>query len=132
MIYTVLEVAIAALIVMGGLFGLVGSWGMLRLRDSLQRLHAPTKATTIGVGTALIASNVELFILQGGFAWEEFIITTFLFLTAPLSAVMLAKVHLWQNTSSMPVPPPVGGGSWGVWAKGETAGEAVSQVKDAG
>lgn len=130
MMYTLLEVAIAAMIVIGGLFGLVGSWGMLRLRDSLQRLHAPTKATTIGVGTALLASNVELFILNGRFAWEEATITTFLLLTAPLSAVMLAKVHLWQNTSTMAVPPPVGGGSWGIWAKGETAGEAVSRVQD--
>jgi len=124
--YTLLELVIAGLIVMGGLFGLVGSWGMLRLRDSMQRLHAPTKATTIGVGTALIASNAELFILEGRFAWEEFTITAFLFLTAPLSAMMLAKVHLWQNTSSLSVPKPMGGDSWGVWAKGQTAGEAAA------
>lgn len=129
MIYTLLELVIAALIVIGGLFGLVGSWGMLRLRDSLQRLHAPTKATTIGVGTALIASNTEMFILEGHFAWEEVTITTFLFLTAPLSAIMLAKVHLWQNTSTLSTPKPLGGDSWGIWAKGETAGEAASNER---
>ena len=132
MMYTVFEVVIAALIVVGGLFGLVGSWGMLRLRDSMQRLHAPTKATTIGVGTALIASNAEIFVLEGHFAWEEFTITTFLFLTAPLSALMLAKVQLWQNTSSLSAPTPIGGSSWGLWAKGETAGEAVSRATDEG
>lgn len=126
MMYTVFEVVIAALIVMGGLFGLVGSWGMLRLRDSMQRLHAPTKATTIGVGTALIASNAEIFILEGHFAWEEFTITAFLFLTAPLSAMMLAKVHLWQNTSSLSAPKPLGEGSWGIWTTGQTAGEVAA------
>ena len=39
----------AVLIVLGGLFALIGSVGMVKLPDLLTRLHAPTKATTLGV-----------------------------------------------------------------------------------
>ncbi len=49
MIQTIAEIIIAVLLVGGGLFGLIGSWGLLRLKDPLQRLHAPTKSTTIGL-----------------------------------------------------------------------------------
>ena len=46
----VLELLIATLLVVSGIFGFVGSYGLLKLRDTMQRLHAPTKATTLGVG----------------------------------------------------------------------------------
>ena len=49
---------IAAVLVIGGVFGLIGSFGLLKLNDPMKRLHAPTKASTIGVGTALIASSI--------------------------------------------------------------------------
>ena len=36
-----IDIALAALLILSGLFGLIGSWGLLRLRDPMQRLHAP-------------------------------------------------------------------------------------------
>lgn len=52
------ESAIAALIVLGALFVLLGSIGLARLPDFLTRLHGPTKATTLGVGALLLASAI--------------------------------------------------------------------------
>ena len=52
----IFEWMIAGLIVLAGVFGLVGSLGLLKLPDTMTRLHAPTKATTLGVGGVLIAS----------------------------------------------------------------------------
>ncbi|MEC8196214.1 MAG: monovalent cation/H(+) antiporter subunit G, partial [Pseudomonadota bacterium] len=49
------EILVSFFIVLAGVFGLVGSFGMLKLKDTMQRLHAPTKATTLGVGGVLIA-----------------------------------------------------------------------------
>lgn len=92
-----LEILLSLLLVMGGLFGLVGSYGLIRLRDTMQALHAPTKATTLGVGTALIASDVEFFLLNGRPAWEEIFVAVFLFLTAPVSAYMIAQVVRQQK-----------------------------------
>ena len=44
------DILIAAFLVIGGFFGLVGSYGLIKLPNPMTRLHAPTKATTLGVG----------------------------------------------------------------------------------
>ena len=54
-LHPLLEGAIAALLVIGGLFVLVGAIGLARLPDFYTRLHAPTKASTLGVGGVLLA-----------------------------------------------------------------------------
>ena len=106
MIATLAEYAIAGLLVLGGLFGLIGSWGLIRLGDSMQRLHAPTKASTIGVGTALVASACDMWLVQGSVALQEVLVALFLFVTAPLAALMMAKVVLAGRPG--PALPPTG------------------------
>jgi multicomponent K+:H+ antiporter subunit G len=98
------DIAIAALLVLGGAFGLIGSFGLLKLQDPMQRLHAPTKATTIGVGAALIAAALDLVLLGQGISWQGLLIAIFLFLTAPLSALYLAKTHLARNIDRKSLP----------------------------
>ena len=66
-----LELGVSILLVVGGIFGLTGSYGLLKLRDQMQRLHAPTKASTVGVGTALIASMLHGLLIGTGFSWQE-------------------------------------------------------------
>lgn len=88
------ETAVAALLVIGGLFSLVGSWGLAKLPTLMTRLHGPTKATTLGVGSALIASMIYFPVFQDRISAHELLITIFLFLTAPVSANMIAKAHL--------------------------------------
>ena len=106
------ELLIAALLVLGGVFGLVGSYGLLRLRDPMQRLHAPTKATTIGVGAALVASALDLLLIGGGITWQEVLVAAFLFLTAPLSALFLAKTHIHRTINRADLPDPGTGTPW--------------------
>ncbi len=96
---------IAALLVVGGLFTLIGAIGMLRFKDFYMRLHAPTKATTLGVGGVLLASMV-LNWARGSWVLHELLITMFLFVTAPVSANLLAKAALHLRVpSKAPVPP---------------------------
>jgi multicomponent K+:H+ antiporter subunit G len=99
------DYAIAALLVLGGVFGLIGSFGLLKLKDPMQRLHAPTKATTIGVGAALVASALDLVMLGQGATWQGVLVAVFLFLTAPLSALYLAKTHLARSIDRKSLPP---------------------------
>jgi multicomponent K+:H+ antiporter subunit G len=99
-----LEFAISFFLAVGGFFGLVGAIGLARLPDFLMRLHAPTKATTLGVGGVLIASMLY-FIGTGRFTVHELLITLFLFVTAPVSALMLAKAALHLRLPSRaPLP----------------------------
>ncbi len=102
------ELLVSLLIVLGGLFALVGAFGMVKLPDLLTRLHAPTKATTLGVGGALAASMVFFAGLEGTLSIHEVLITAFLFLTAPVSAHFIAKAHLHEHTELRAGLPPSG------------------------
>ena len=108
----VLDLAITAFILIGALFGLVGSWGLVKLPDLMTRLHAPTKATTLGVGGVLIASLLYA-MRNGGFSFHELLITLFLFLTAPIASNLLAKV--WMHRQAKPEALPKTGRRSG-WA----------------
>jgi multicomponent K+:H+ antiporter subunit G len=91
------EIVVMVLLVLGGFFLLVGSIGLARLPDFFTRLHAPTKATTMGIGCILIASMILFGATQQIFSVHELMITIFLFITAPITAHMLSKAALHQR-----------------------------------
>jgi multicomponent K+:H+ antiporter subunit G len=88
------ELLISAMLLASSVFIVLGSLGLLRFRDFFQRLHAPTKATTIGVGCLLIASIFYHPLISGDSSPRELLITLFLFITAPISAHMMAKAAI--------------------------------------
>ena len=83
----------AALVLVASVFLLVGAIGLVRLPDFYMRLHAPTKASTLGVGGVLLASMLEG-LAQGQPGITELLITLFVFVTAPVSANVLAQAAL--------------------------------------
>ncbi|ALM51597.1 Na+/H+ antiporter subunit G [Halomonas huangheensis] len=97
MFYVFLEGLISVLLIAGGLFAFIGSLGMAHLRDFFMRLHGPTKATTLGIGCILIASMIYFSVIGNGLHLQELLITIFLFITAPVSAHLLAKTGLHQR-----------------------------------
>ncbi|MES2719133.1 MAG: Na+/H+ antiporter subunit G [Pseudomonadota bacterium] len=101
-----MEWTLAALLVLGGVFALVGAIGLLRFPDFFMRLHAPTKATTLGVGGVLLAS-MGLAWWRGESGLPGLLIALFLFITAPVSANLLAKaaLHLGVPSRAGPAPP---------------------------
>lgn len=90
---TIVEWLVAALLLLGSLFALIGSFGLFKLPDFYMRLHGPTKATTLGVGSLVVASMVY-FSTTGKVGLHELLITLFLFMTAPTSASLLAKAAM--------------------------------------
>ncbi len=94
MLATIADTVIAALVLLGGAFALIGSWGLTRLPSLMTRLHGPTKATTLGVGSCLVASMVYFPTHADIWTAHELLITLFLLITAPISANMIAKAYL--------------------------------------
>lgn len=98
----VYNVLTGALMVIGAAFTLVAAIGILRLPDLYTRMHAASKAGTLGSGLLLIALAI--------FAQDQAIVTRalaavgFFLLTAPISAHLLAKAayaagyRLWGNS----------------------------------
>ena len=101
-----LDLLLTALVLVGALFALIGSFGLARLSTFLMRLHGPTKATTLGVGCVCVASALFFSVTEPGFSVREVLVAGFLFLTAPLSAMMLARAAAKLDTSSAPPPQP--------------------------
>ncbi|MEJ8473916.1 monovalent cation/H(+) antiporter subunit G [Roseibium algae] len=89
MIAAVVDIIVGLMLVAGALFALVASVGLLRLKDVYMRMHAASKAGTLGSGVMLLALAV--------YAGEIDVVTraiagvVFFLLTAPLSAHLLAK-----------------------------------------
>ncbi|WP_418320448.1 Na+/H+ antiporter subunit G [Piscinibacter sakaiensis] len=99
-----IQIPVAVLLVVGGLFSLIGAIGMVRFPDFYMRLHAPTKATTLGVGGIVFASFIFGF-GNGDFAARELMIMAFLFVTAPVSANLIAKAGLHLRVQAKAEPP---------------------------
>ncbi len=84
----------------------MGSAGLIKLRDLMTRLHAPTKATTLGIGSVLLASMVHFIVVRGAVSVHEILIMVFLFLTAPVTAHFIAKAHLHEHMRDGAELPP--------------------------
>ena len=101
-----IDTLLSLLILTGALFTFVGSLGLARLNDFYTRLHGPTKATTLGVGCLLIASALYFSVREEGVSLHEVLVTLFLFITAPVSAHLLAKAALHLKLRSLAAMPP--------------------------
>lgn len=108
----VFEILVAALLVISGFFGLVGSYGLVKLPEPMTRLHGPTKASTLGVGGALLASMAYFGWFGDHISWHELMITLFIFLTAPVTGLMIAKVNIFQHWTKEELPPTGVGTGW--------------------
>lgn len=104
----IVEILMVVLLAIGSFFVLVGSFGLVKLSEFFKRLHGPTKATTLGVGCILIASIAYHGMLGDGLGLREVLITLFLFITAPISAHLMARAALHLAPRQRPPQPPAG------------------------
>ena len=103
-LHPVAEWLAAACLLVAAFFSLVGAIGLVRLPDFFMRLHAPTKASTLRLGGVLLASMI-LTAAEGRVGFAELLIALFVFVTAPVSANMMAQaaLHLCLP-SKAPIP----------------------------
>lgn len=117
--------ATAFCLLVGSIFTLVAGIGLLKLNDSMTRLHAPTKAGTVGIGAFLLASVLHSMTFGDG-SIHELLILFFLFVTAPISANFIAKVNIHRRSCD-PLPAPSEGDIWSTLDVPEPDREFVAQ-----
>ena len=100
-----LELLLSVLLVAAGAIALVGAIGLVALRDFFMRVHAPTKASTLGVGGALIASMLYFSWTGQRLVVHELLITVFVFMTAPIASHLLVRTALEQAPERRPSLP---------------------------
>ncbi len=96
------EILSGIILLVGAFFVLVAAIGLIRLPDLLMRMHATTKAGTLGAGLILLAVAVTYAEVQ----IIAMVVATIIFivLTAPVAAHMIGRaayyagVELWPGT----------------------------------
>ncbi len=97
------ELLVAVFLLIGVFFVLVAAIGIVRLPDLLMRMHASTKAGTLGVGLIMVAAAVHFGALE--ITAKALVAIFFVLLTAPVGAHVIARaayfvgVPLWEKTA---------------------------------
>ncbi|WP_183800670.1 monovalent cation/H(+) antiporter subunit G [Mycoplana azooxidifex] len=89
MMAVVFALVVAVMLIGGGIFTLLAAVGVVRLPDVYTRMHAASKAGTVGSGLMLVAAGLhagEFAVLARAFAGFFFFV-----LTAPVAAHLVAK-----------------------------------------
>ena len=85
------------LLVAGSLLALIGSFGLLRLRELFARIHAPTLGSTLGLGCALLASMLVASVQADRFIFQEILIALFMVTTSPITAMLLMRAGIYRR-----------------------------------
>jgi len=102
MIELIHNLVVGTLILIGAFFALAASIGILRLPDLYTRMHAASKAGTLGSGVMLIA--LAIYAPGHSTVTRALAAVLFFLLTAPISAHLLAKAahaagyRLWDGS----------------------------------
>jgi multicomponent K+:H+ antiporter subunit G len=87
----------ALLLICGGLLAFIGSLGLLRMKTFYARMHPPTMGTTLGSGCVLVASMLVFSSLLQRPVIHELLITLFVLITTPVSAMTLTRAALHRT-----------------------------------
>ena len=97
-----IDLLVAVLLLIGAAFAVVAAVGLIRLPDLYTRMHAASKAGTLGSGVLLVALAIHDG--TGGTASRALAGVVFFLLTAPISAHLLARAaysvgyDLWSGS----------------------------------
>jgi multicomponent K+:H+ antiporter subunit G len=87
----------AILLIVAGLLTAIGALGLLRLPDFFKRMHPPAMGSTLGAGCVLLASILVSSAAAGRPVLHAVVITLFIVITAPVTAMMLARAALYRS-----------------------------------
>ncbi|MFY9180625.1 MAG: monovalent cation/H(+) antiporter subunit G [Venatoribacter sp.] len=90
-------IPVIAFLLLGSLLTLVGALGLYRLPDFYQRIHGPAVVVTLGLGCVLIASMGLFSYWQSRPVVHELLITLFVFMSAPVSAMLMMRAAMYRR-----------------------------------
>ncbi|SFE28048.1 monovalent cation/H(+) antiporter subunit G [Alteribacillus iranensis] len=96
---------IGVLVLIGALLSLISAIGVIRLPDVYTRLHASTKAATLGVMCILLALFLFFGLVDGYVSARILLAILFVFATAPVGGHLISRaahntgVSLWESST---------------------------------
>jgi multicomponent K+:H+ antiporter subunit G len=92
------------LLVAGGLLTLLGSFGLLKMKEFYERMHPPSMGNTLGAGCVLVASMLISSALVGRPVIHEVLITVFVVTTSPITALLVMRAALHRELAKRVKP----------------------------
>lgn len=103
------EIAVALLLVASGVAALLAALGLARLPDFFTRMHAPALVTSLASWLVTAASIVHFTSRGQALMLHVWLIIIVLSITAPVSAMVLARAALFRRRQAGDaLPPPLG------------------------
>jgi len=90
-------ILVAFFLLGGASLALIGAIGFLRLPTFYERIHAPTLATSWGIGGIMLASMIFFSVGSGRLEIHEILIGIFVTATTPVPLMMLARAALYRD-----------------------------------
>ena len=96
------EIITSLFLVSGGTFMFLAALGLVRMPDVFMRLQATTKASTLGVGSLLLATAT--YFGEVDITARSLLVLAFVFITAPAGAHAIARAahtaaaQMWDQT----------------------------------
>lgn len=87
----------AAFLVIGAGLSLLGTIGLVTLRNFYERIHAPTLATSWGAGGMVMASMIIFTAASARPVFHEILIGIFVTVTTPVTLMMLGRATLYRD-----------------------------------
>lgn len=99
--------AVALLLLLGSGLTLIGTIGLLRMRNFYERMHPPTLGATWGAGGILLASLLYFGTTQSRPVLHEILIAAFVTVTTPVTLMLLARAAIYRDRQekNSSVPP---------------------------
>lgn len=93
---------VAVLLLAGSLLSLIGAFGLMRLANFFQRIHAPALGNTLGTWCTIIGSMLFFSLLGGRPVLHELMVSCFIIITAPITSILLVRAALARDRRSQP------------------------------
>lgn len=87
----ILYIIIILFLLIGTFFIFSSAVGIIRFPDVFTRLHAATKAPTLGIASILIAAFIYLYIVENLVSGKLLLAIFFILLTSPVAGHMLSR-----------------------------------------
>jgi multicomponent K+:H+ antiporter subunit G len=94
------EVTVAALLILSGVFVVISAFGFLRLQDFFLRMHPPALAYTFGSWCVTLAGVLYFSMLQGRLVLHPWLIIILLSISVPVTTLLLARVALFRRRTA--------------------------------
>ncbi len=88
---------VGALALAGAFVAVSGTLGLMRLRTFYDRVHPPTLSTSLALACLSVASMVTFSVLGTRVVVHEVLLLFFVFLTLPVSMMLLARAALFRD-----------------------------------